>query len=178
VASPCSSLITAINAVSEGGSIRCIGTGKYYLSGAIIDKKLTIDRPGNSFQGGSNGNLAINGANIIVRVRNLSMKGFAAVGAGNGSALHVENVDISGFGNNPAAGIKFAPATAAKLFVSNSSISENGNGAVGGGIVISPSGSGSARVVIDRTTITNNVFGIAVDGSADRRDGHKYKIRQ
>jgi hypothetical protein len=171
---PCGGLSDAISAVSAGGTIHCLNTAEYFAIGLTINKTLTIDCPGSSIDAGVSGGLVINGAGIIVRLRNFSMNGFGALANGegsiginfvNGSALHVENVDISGVANSPAIGIKFAPSTAAKLYVSNSSISDNGTGTVGGGIVVSPTGSGSARVVIERIAITNNVFGIAVDGT-------------
>jgi hypothetical protein len=174
ITSPCSSVSAAISAVMTGGTIYCLGTGEYFANSATINKTLTIDCPGSSIEAGIADGLVINGAGIIVRLRNFSLHGFGALSSGegsiginfvNGGALHVENVDISGVGQSPAIGIKFAPTTAAKLYVSNSSISDSGTGTVGGGIVVSPSGSGSARVIVERTTITNNVFGIAVDGS-------------
>lgn len=171
VTSPCGLLSSAISAVASGGTIHCFGTGEYFFAGMVITKSLTIDCPGSSIDAGTADGVVINGTDIVVILRNFTLNGFApfngSIGINfiNGSALHVENVNISGLGKAPAIGIKFAPTTAARLYVSNSSISDSGNGAVGGGIVVSPSGSGSARVMIERTTITNNVFGIAVDGS-------------
>lgn len=174
ITAPCSTVSAAISAVVTGGIIYCLGTGEYFANGATINKTLTIDCPGSSIDAGASDGLIINGAGIVVRLRNFSLRGFGAFSTSEGSiginfvdgaALHVENVDISGVWKSPAIGIKFAPTTAAKLFVSNSSISDSGTGTVGGGIVVSPSGSGSARVIVERTTITNNVFGIAADGS-------------
>src|ERR1700730_7666966 len=158
ILTPCSTLSAAISAVSTGGTIRCLNTSQYNAGGVTINKTLTIDCPGNSIDAGQADGIVINGAGIIVRLRNFSMNGFGAfapiegaigINFVNGSALHVENVDISGFTNSPAIGIKFAPSTAANLYVSNSSISDSGNGTVGGGSVIMPVGSGSARVIIE-----------------------------
>ncbi len=43
--------------------------------------------------------------------------------------------------------------------------SNNGIAASGGGIVIQPVGSGSARVVIERTRVENNTYGIFANGT-------------
>lgn len=47
----------------------------------------------------------------------------------------------------------------------NSLISDNAVGSIGGGIVIGPQSSGSARVLLERVMVANNVFGIAADGT-------------
>jgi hypothetical protein len=49
--------------------------------------------------------------------------------------------------------------------VSDSVIENNGLAAGGGGIFIQPAGSGSARVVIERTRVENNFQGILADGT-------------
>ena len=78
--------------------------------------------------------------------------------------MYIENCTISGW----STGIKFAPpvGVTAKLVVLDSTIVDNGNGVVGsGGIFIQPTGSGVARVSIDRTKIVGNTYGIYADGT-------------
>src|SRR5262249_62365090 len=50
--------------------------------------------------------------------------------------------------------------------VSDSVISGNGLPASGGGIVIQPSGSGGSQVLIERTRVENNTYGIFANGTA------------
>jgi hypothetical protein len=55
-------------------------------------------------------------------------------------------------------GLRFAPAGAAQLSVTNTLITDNGSAAVGGGILIQPTGvSGTARVVLNNVRVTNNL---------------------
>jgi hypothetical protein len=82
----------------------------------------------------------------------------------------VENCAIYGWqGGNGGAGhaIHFAPpdGVTAKLHVTDSIITDNGLASSGGGIAIQPVGSGSARVVIERTRIENNTYGIFAVGN-------------
>src|SRR5262249_38242712 len=53
----------------------------------------------------------------------------------------------------------------ASLHVTDSVISGNGLATSGGGIIIQPAGSGSARVVIERTRVENNTYGIFANGT-------------
>jgi hypothetical protein len=52
-----------------------------------------------------------------------------------------------------------------ELYVLDSIISTNGRAADGGGIVIQPVGSGSARVAIERTRVENNTYGVFANGT-------------
>jgi hypothetical protein len=67
----------------------------------------------------------------------------------------------------PGIGIKFAPpdGVTAKLHIKDSVIKNNGLPASGGGVIVQPSGSGSAKVVIERTTIENNTYGFFANGT-------------
>jgi hypothetical protein len=116
----------------------------------------------------------VSGAGITVRLRNLSFNGMGIALNGilflNGTALFVENCAIANYKGGPAGngiGIKFAPpvGVAAQLFVLDSFITGNGRDADGGGIVIQPGGTGSARVAIERTRVENNTFGIFANGT-------------
>jgi hypothetical protein len=50
--------------------------------------------------------------------------------------------------------------------VRNVTLSNNGDASSGAGILVKPSGTGSARVTLDRVFTSKNTFGIAIDGSA------------
>jgi hypothetical protein len=83
--------------------------------------------------------------------------------------LFVENCAIAGFnGGNlgQGIGIKFASSGLnAELYVKDSVISSNGRAADGGGIVIQPPSTASAKAVIENSQVLNNTFGIFANGS-------------
>ena len=80
----------------------------------------------------------------------------------NGAALFVENCTI----RDATFAIRFLPsAPGSQLVVTDTIIKNNGSApSTGGGILIQPSGAGSARVTLDRVTVANNTAGITVDG--------------
>jgi hypothetical protein len=119
----------------------------------------------------------VNGAGIVVRLRNLSIdsSGFESFGIDgqNMAALYIENCIITNLntangGSSPFLGIKFEPsAGTSQLFVTNSIISNNGkSGVVSGGIDIVPGSGVAAQVSIDRSQINGNIFGIIADGTS------------
>jgi hypothetical protein len=108
-------------------------------------------------------------AGISVTLRGLTIysspgsPGTTGVLFNGGSDLTLENVKIFGF---TSTGIKFTPSTSgSKLVVSDTTLSNNGNGSTGGGIVISPQSGGTAQVTLNRVTASKNVFGIVADGT-------------
>jgi len=78
--------------------------------------------------------------------------------------LHLERMRISNFKGN-CSGINFAPTGAAKLFISDSTVTNNGGFGITSGILIKPASGVHADVTIDRTRIENNLFGILADGT-------------
>jgi hypothetical protein len=130
-----------------------------------VDRSITIDCAGTS---AASWLVIINGAGIVVTLRNLTIDGLGTATTGinfqNGSALFVEHCVIEHFEAGSAIGINFAPSGAAELHVTDSVIKNNGNGSSGGGIIVKPS-SGTARVVIERTTVEKNTYGIYADGT-------------
>jgi len=162
-AAPCATFQVAHDQTFPGGEIKCLDSGPYF--GASISKSITIDCDGttNAF--------IVNAAGIVVRIRNLSINGVLTTNSGidfiNGAALFVENCVIQ---NHtvvaPFVGIRFRPsAPGSQLVMTDTVLSSNGSGTTGGGIVVSPQAGGSARVTLNRVTVTKNVFGIAVDGT-------------
>jgi hypothetical protein len=152
------------------GEIDCVNTVDD-SDGLTITQSLTIDCAGGV--GVLGGVITINGAGIVVRLRNLSF-GDVTLGAGfaidakNLTALYIENCAIiNKINTSPYIGIKFEPSVGtSQLFVTNSTISNNGmSGAVSGGIDIVPGSGVTAQVAIDRSQINGNVFGVVADGT-------------
>ena len=52
--------------------------------------------------------------------------------------------------------MNFAPSVNAQMTITNTTISNNGTGATGGGIFIRPTGTGSARVTLKNVRLQNN----------------------
>jgi hypothetical protein len=105
------------------------------------------------------------GPNDVVRIRGMILNptGFgSAIALIAGGALHVENCTL--IASNEKSAIDFAPTGASELYVSNCKISENGTASGGSGILIRPTGSGSAKAVLDNVSVVNNAAGVHVDG--------------
>jgi len=165
---PCKTFAGAISKTAGGGEIDCLDPGGY---GAVtITKSITIDcgagQVGSVLVAGTNGINVAAAATDIVRIRNLSIQGITTGLTGilgsNMGALYVENVVITGFKAGNAAGIRFQPSNAsAKLFVTDSIMDHNGiSTTTGGGIVVVPSGAGSANVQITNTKLVDNSVGL------------------
>src|SRR5262249_19400453 len=167
---PCPSLADAVAATLSGGTITCVDGLPSGNAGSVpIDRSIPIHCPHGS---GGFVELLIDGAGIVVTLRNLliSSLGGGPVGINflNGASLLVENCLIENFnGPSNGIGIRFSPTAGvtAKLHVSDSIIKGNGLSASGGGIIIQPAGTGSARVVIERTRVENNTYGIFANGT-------------
>jgi hypothetical protein len=168
---PCKTFAGAISKTATGGSINCLDPGGF---GAItITKSITIDC-GNTFAGvlasGTNGINVNAAATDIVTLRGLSIEGtgtgLIGINVISGSIVHVENCKITGFRGGSAIGISFAPptGTVGELYVAGTVIEDNGSSASNGGIVIRPTGSGSARISLNRIELDNNSNGLRVDG--------------
>ena len=166
-AAPCATFAAAHTATDAGGTIKCVDAGNF---GAVtITKSITIDCTGTN--GGivvTAGNaIVVNAADIAVVLRGLSIDGAgaASIGVGliSGRSLHVENCAITRYNGGNGAGIQFNPIGASELFV-DSTIDENGVGIFGGGVLISPNGSGSALVALNRVTLNRNSNGVVAEG--------------
>jgi hypothetical protein len=181
-AAPCATFQAAHDVTDAGGEINCVDAGDY--GGTIVTpapltiiKSITIDCAGTV--GGISGAIVatpitINTAGVVVRLRNLTLNGMLSGNAGvrftNGAALFVENCVIANFNSGvvgDGVGIKFAPpaGVTAELYVTDSIITSNGRPSDGGGIIVQPAGTGSARVAIERTRIENNTYGFFANGS-------------
>src|SRR5437763_3929847 len=151
---PCKTFAGAISKTAAGGEINCVDPGGF---GAVtITKSITIDCGGTfgSVLAALTNGININGVNITVNLRNLSVNG---VGNGlfginfiSGNSLTLTNVNVMNFNSGSAIGVLFAPNAANTIFeVNNSVITSNGIApTTGGGIVVQPAVGGNAVVVI------------------------------
>lgn len=158
---PCKTFAGAISKTAAGGEINCLDPGGF---GAVtITKSITIDchfTEGGVLAGG-NGIVVNAGVNDVVVIRGLDIFGVNPPSNGirfiAGGALHVEDCVIKRFNAANSFGISFQPSGTSRLYLRNVSISENGNGATGGGILIQPTGAaGSARFQLDNVALQNN----------------------
>jgi hypothetical protein len=175
----CASFTHALSETLNYGEIDCVNAG-HYGQLFTISQSVTIDCAGGV--GSTYGQIIINGAGIVVRLRHLSLNSdenmfYYGINAENMAALYVENCVITNYNLENTAtpllfGIEFAPSTGpSQLFVTNTVISDNGNtgadSAFGftGGILILPASGVQANVNITRSKIQGNIFGIIADGT-------------
>lgn len=163
---PCKTFAGAISKTATGGEINVLDPGAF---GAVtITKSITISSAG--LEAGVLATLGSNGiiinapASAVVVLRGLDIEG---AGSGNngirfiaGGVLHVENCTINNFTGR---GILFEPNTTAELVVRNTEI-RNSVGATGGGIFVKPVTGGFARVAVDDVPLSNNSFGMRIEG--------------
>lgn len=164
---PCKTFAGAISKTAAGGEINALDPGGF---GAVtITKSITIEAEG-SIAGvlvsGTNAIIVNAGINDVVVLRGLDIEGLGTGLAGirflAGGALHVENCTINNFVNQ---GIDFEPSGASQLNVANT-IVRNNVGAGGGGVLIKPSGVGSANVMFDHVLFDRNRFGMRAEANA------------
>ena len=176
---PCKTFPGAISKTAAGGEINCLDPGGF---GAVtITKAITIDcshTEGGVLVSGSNGVTVSAGASDVVTLRGLDFFGAVAPGAtasngilfNTGAALIVEKCMIRQFKTTTpypiGFGIHFRPTAAARLYVNDTYITNNGSGSAGGAILVRPTGAGSAMVAINRVNADNNVTGITADGGS------------
>jgi hypothetical protein len=169
----CATLNRALDTTANYGEVDCVNAGDYSVS-LTITQSVTIDCAGGV--AATNGTITITGANIVVRLRNLSINnqgnGSYGISANLLSALYIENCVITNFNNavtstTPYVGIQFQSTQDALLFVTNSIIDNNGSpSGVTGGIYIKPGSATEAIVSIDHSQINGNAFGIVGDGTS------------
>jgi hypothetical protein len=173
---PCKTFAGAISKTAVGGEINCLDPGGF---GAVtITKSLTISCPyteGGALAGGNgitiNDALSAAGPNTAdVFLRGLDIFGVNPPTNGvrfvSGRSLQIEDSTIRRFNAASSAGVSFAPAGASKLYMHNVTVSDNGNAATGGGIVIAPAVGGSAQAVLTNVRARNNAnHGLRADST-------------
>jgi hypothetical protein len=166
---PCKTFAGAISKTAAGGEINCLDPGGF---GAVtIIKSMTIDchyTEGGALAGGNGVVVNLPAVTDVVFLRGLDI--FGVNPPSNGvrfiaqGTLHIEDSVIRRFNAASSQGVSFQPTGSSKLFISNTIISDNGNGVTGGGILIKPTGSGSARVELLNVRVNNNAnIGLSVD---------------
>jgi hypothetical protein len=168
---PCKTFAGAISKTAPGGEINCLDPGGY---GAVtITKSLIISCEAGTagvLVSGTNGIVVDTAATDTVYLRGLDIEGLTTGLSGiyfnNLGTLHVEHCLIRGFNAGAAAGINFAPAGTAELYVSESYLSDNGAGSAGAGVLIQPSAIGAVRVVLSDSHADNNSSGLRVQNTA------------
>lgn len=169
---PCKTFAGAISKTAAAGEISVLDPGSY---GAVtITKSISIVADGS--EGAILGSL-VNGIIVNAAATDIvSIRGLHIEGAGSGlngirflagAALNVSKCQIRGFraaGATSGFGIAFQPSGASELFVTDTILSDNGTGSTGGGLLIKPTGSGSAKVTLNRVNAVNNIVGIRADG--------------
>lgn len=165
---PCKTFAGAISKTAAGGEIDCLDPGGFGT--VTITKSITIDCTGtfgsvlNS--GGINGFVINDSATGTPGTIRVILRGLSVDGAGvtpglngirfvSGASLLVENVMIQNSRNGY--GVSFRPSGAAKLMLTDVTLTGNGDGATGGGVLVQPTGAaGTARVVLRGVRIFNN----------------------
>jgi hypothetical protein len=164
---PCKTFSGAISKTAAGGEIDAIDPGGF---GTVpINKSITIDGAGTQasiLASGTTGITVNAGAADIVILRNLTINGanggLKGINFIAGGALQIENCTIFNFTGSPGYGIDFEPGAASQLFVTNTSIRNN----TGGGILVKPGSSGSARVSLEDVRMENNNYGIRAEDNS------------
>ncbi|MGZ8286611.1 MAG: hypothetical protein ACXW27_06290 [Allosphingosinicella sp.] len=168
---PCKTFAGAISKTAAGGEINCLDPGGF---GAVtIIKSMTISCPyteGGALAGG-NGivvNLPLATDSVVIRGLDIfgvnpPSNGIRFIASGS---LHIEDSVIRRFNAANSAGVSFAPSGVGNLYISNTTITQNGNGATGGGIVIAPTAGGSVKAIINNTRVRGNAnVGIVVNSA-------------
>lgn len=162
---PCKTFAGAISKTAAGGEIDVLDPGGF---GAVtITKAITIDggpNAGGILNVGTNGVVINAAATDVVVLRNITIQG---VGSGihginllAAGTLHVEKCVIT---KNSQKGMNIAPTTALRLFVTDTVIRDNTNGANGGGIFLKPGAGGSVTAFLNRVESNKNTFGIRTE---------------
>jgi hypothetical protein len=172
---PCKTFAGAISKTAAGGEINCLDPGGF---GAVtITKSMTIDchyTEGGALAGGNgiviNDSLTATPNTAVVLLRGLDIFGVNPPTNGirfvSGAALHVEDTMVRRFNAANSFGISFAPASAARIYLSNVTVANNGSGATGGGIEIKPASGGSARGDFRNVRVQDNAnVGLRIDTS-------------
>ena len=171
-AAPCRTFAGAIAKTAAGGAITCVDTAEY---GAVtIAKSISIvcDHTLAAITTAATGVTVTTAATDTVTLSGLDIEGNGAgvngINFTGGGTLHVHKTRVRGFRgstSNRAFGINFVPSAAAKLFVSDSVITDNGAGFGGSGILVAPASAVVATASIVNCRVENNLLGIRTIGT-------------
>lgn len=167
---PCKTFAGAISKTAAFGEISVLDPGGF---GAVtITKSITID--GGTGEGwasilatATNG-IIINAANTdVVQLRNISINGNQSGGVGirilSAKAVYIQNLTIFDFraagGSDPGRGIRDSRANGGQLFVSDTTIQNNAEGAV---VIVAPAGAPRINASFDNVRFEGNRDGVSV----------------
>jgi hypothetical protein len=158
---PCKTFAGAISKTAAGGEINCLDPGGY---GAVtIIKSMTINciyTEGGALAGGNGITVNMPADTDVVFLRGLDIFGVNPPSNGvrfvNRGTLHIEDSTIRRFNAAGSLGVSVATTGPAKLYITRTTIAENGSGATGGGIEIKPGVGGSVQAVLTDVQVRNN----------------------
>ena len=161
---PCKTFAGAISKTAAGGEINCLDPGGF---GAVtIIKSITIDchyTEGGALAGGNGITVNMPATTDVTFLRGLDIFGVNPPSNGvrfiNNGTLHIEDSQIRRFNAVNSLGVSVAPTGPAKLYITRTTIAENGNGNTGGGISIAPGVGGSVQAVLTHVRADNNANG-------------------
>ena len=166
LSAPCRNIAVALGAAGIGGTVSCLDAGPYTLAYSSnvsykLDCRGVVYPPAGGF--------AVQPSASVVMFRDVIFDG-ATGGSGaaqiTGGRVVFENCTFQNFAASPGQAVLFAPTVAgAHLTITDSVFANNGISGSGGGIVIQPSGGVTTGVVIERTQVTGNTYGIVANGS-------------
>lgn len=169
---PCKTFPGAISKTAAGGEINCLDPGGFGT--VTITKAISIYCEGvigGILASGTSGVIVNAAATDHIVLRGLDIEGFGTgirgVSVLQAASVVIEHCFIRDFNAAGSAGVSFTPTNAnALLVIRDSIISHNGSAADGNGVLIQPNG-GSAKVVINNTSINKNFLGVNAQGSSN-----------
>jgi hypothetical protein len=167
-AQPCRTLFHALGAAGNGGTVTCLDAGPY-LQAFTTSNSYTLDCRGVLYTVGSLFGIGtFPGSAPVVTIRNVIFDGSAGGGGAfqvTGGRVVLENCTFQNFAASPGEAVQFAPTIAgAHLTITDSVFTNNGLAGSGGGVIVQPAAGITAGVVIERTQITGNTYGIVANG--------------
>jgi hypothetical protein len=167
---PCKTFAGSISKTLAGGEINCIDPGGF---GALtITKSITISceiGTAGVLVSGTNGFVVNAASTDVVVINGLDFEGLGTGLSGililSAAKVDVRHSSIRNF--KGASGITMSQANiSTQLFVNDTLFINNGASATTGAIVIRPTGSGAANVVITNSNIDGNSSGVRADATA------------
>jgi hypothetical protein len=177
ISAPCQTFNGAYANTTVGGEITCLNDGNYGVLN--IEHSLTVNCQysiGGLLTGNGVSTVSISaGAGSVVTLRGLDFDfagetlfdcpgGNGTISFTGGGVLHLQKMKINHYNASGCSGVLFAPSSDATLDVSDSDITDNGNGGTSGGVNIAASPGVHVNVTVTRTQIQGNYFGIICDG--------------
>lgn len=163
--SPCRRLDRAVAMTANEGRITCLGAGYDDLA-VTVTRQMSV-----SCEGGSVRFFVVKLTGGTAHIHGLNVSGADGLTqsvwlTGTGSVV-LNGLKVNGVGAyyGVGQGISVVPDGPLNVTIANSVISRSGYSSVGAGVLVKPEPGGSARVVLDRTVVSGNVFGVAIDGS-------------